>query len=919
VILLVYEDQPGAAGNISASLTQAGLGTDLAYASTKDEIKKHLNKDLDLALVCSDTSPQETCRTLVNAIHENGRALPYIVISQVTDPETVVACLKQGASDYLPASQLDRLPHAMQQALHKSTGSNEATLKSLFTNLPIGLCITDTQGFYILVNKAYCSIYSYQVEELIGKHYTIVVPPELREDSRQVYQQLILEHNLVPRVRTRLRKDGTAIQILASYTLSTGEQGQPVIVTSVQDITNQVATETALRQSEERFSKIFRSSPAPISITALADGRYLDANDEFLKITGYSREELLKRTSIDLGAWTDPEDRRRGLDELVKNHKSTHHEEFFHLPSGQDLNVITSDELIEIGGRECILTVYSNITELKHADIALRKNEKALKLRANQLSLINDIGRQISRVLEADRLLTLAAAQIHERFGYHNVAIFTQDPESSDLLLKANQGGLSQQLEKNFRQKLGAGMRGWSAQNGKTLLANDVSLSPQYILYDASEAQTQAELCVPISIAGKVLGVLDVQSPVLNAFDESDVMVMETLANQLASALDNARLVEEIRRELNERLHAEEQLNKQVHRLAALRDIDLAITASLDLRITLQIILDKISNQLHIDAVSIFLLNQNSQMLEYAADRGFHKSIPKHMRLSLGDSLAGRTVRERSVVVIPDLSESLKKLSRHPAAIGEGFVTYFGVPLITKGMVKGVLEIYQRSPLPADPDFLGFLEALATQAALAIDDARLFEELQRSNAELTLAYDTTLEGWSRALDMRDQETEGHSRRVTDLTLSLAQAMGFYGDELTHIYRGALLHDIGKMGIPDSILLKPGPLTPEEWVIMRTHPQNAYILLAPIAHLRRALEIPYCHHERWDGSGYPRGLKGEEIPLSARIFAVVDTWDALNSDRPYRKAWSKEKALIYILEQAGKAYDPAVVEQFHQFI
>jgi HD-GYP domain-containing protein (c-di-GMP phosphodiesterase class II) len=369
--------------------------------------------------------------------------------------------------------------------------------------------------------------------------------------------------------------------------------------------------------------------------------------------------------------------------------------------------------------------------------------------------------------------------------------------------------------------------------------------------------------------------------------------------------------------DLTERKRIEDQVNKQVHRLAALRDIDMAITASLDLRITLQIILDKVSSQLNIDAVALFLLNEHTQLLEYAASRGFRKSLQKHTRLNLGDSLAGRTVRERSVLIISDLNEMPSLHTQYPLMAGEDFVTYYGVPLITKGAIKGILEIYQRSPLPADPDWLGFLEALATQAAIAIDDARLFEELQRSNAELTLAYDTTLEGWSRALDMRDQETEGHSRRVTDMTMALAQAMGIYGEELAHIYRGALLHDIGKMGIPDNILLKPGPLTPDEWVVMRQHPENAYKLLSPISHLRRALDIPYGHHERWDGSGYPRGLKGEEIPLSARIFAVVDAWDALNSDRPYRKAWSKKEAFKYILEGSGKSFDPAVVEKFSQ--
>jgi putative nucleotidyltransferase with HDIG domain len=237
------------------------------------------------------------------------------------------------------------------------------------------------------------------------------------------------------------------------------------------------------------------------------------------------------------------------------------------------------------------------------------------------------------------------------------------------------------------------------------------------------------------------------------------------------------------------------------------------------------------------------------------------------------------------------------------------------VPLVAKGQVKGVLEVFHRSSLDADQDWLGFLEALAGQAAIAVDNATLYHDLQRSNLELALAYDTTLEGWSRALDLRDKETEGHTRRVTEMTVRLARAVGISDAEITHIRRGALLHDIGKMGIPDSILLKTGPLTDEEREIMHRHPQYAYELLMPIEFLRPALDIPYCHHERWDGTGYPRGLKGLEIPLAARIFTVVDVWDALRSDRPYRAAWPEERVRDHIMALAGSHFDPEVVEVF----
>ena len=186
---------------------------------------------------------------------------------------------------------------------------------------------------------------------------------------------------------------------------------------------------------------------------------------------------------------------------------------------------------------------------------------------------------------------------------------------------------------------------------------------------------------------------------------------------------------------------------------------------------------------------------------------------------------------------------------------------------------------------------------------------------KQAEQDLIEAYDTTLEGWAKALELRDKETEDHSRRVTELTVILAQAMGLQGEALVHIRRGAILHDIGKMAIPDEILRKRGPLTDAERKVIEQHPLRSYELLSPISFLEKALEIPYCHHEHWDGGGYPRGLKGEDIPLSARIFSVIDVWDALLSDRPYSKAWPKEKTIRYLKEQAGKYFDPGIVEVF----
>jgi HD-GYP domain-containing protein (c-di-GMP phosphodiesterase class II) len=411
----------------------------------------------------------------------------------------------------------------------------------------------------------------------------------------------------------------------------------------------------------------------------------------------------------------------------------------------------------------------------------------------------------------------------------------------------------------------------------------------------------QSELAIPLKIGSEVIGVIDVQSAQPDAFSPNDVRLMTIFAERAALALEHSRMYE--------------QTKSRVQQLAALRTIDMAISSSFDLKLTLGILLNQLTAQLGVHAADVLVFNPVTQTFGYSNGHGFRTHALQHTRLRLGEGLAGKAALERRVLKVPDLRAEPSGFGKSPLILGENFVAYVGVPLIVKGQVKGVLEVFQREPLDFNSEEQAFLEILAGQAAIAIDIAELFDNLQSSVADLKNAYDSTLEGWASALELRDKETEGHTRRVTDLTIQLAQALGVKENELVQIYRGALLHDIGKIGVPDSIVLKPGPLTEEEWDIMRKHPIYAYDMLLPISYLHDALNIPYCHHEKWDGTGYPRGLKGEEIPLAARIFSVVDAWDALTSDRPYRKTWSHEKAKEYIYEQAGKQFDPRVVEIF----
>jgi len=334
---------------------------------------------------------------------------------------------------------------------------------------------------------------------------------------------------------------------------------------------------------------------------------------------------------------------------------------------------------------------------------------------------------------------------------------------------------------------------------------------------------------------------------------------------------------------------------------------------------TLEIVLDQVLTQLQVDGADLFLINPATQSVDYAAGRGFRSKVKPTISLQLGQDYAGRVALERRTLAVPDFDQHTTSALRAASLYEEGFRAYYGVPLLAKGQLTGVLEVFHRAPLQPDPDWLNFLEALAGQAAIAIDNATLFHDLQQSSQNLSLAYDATIEGWSRALDLRDRGTEGHSQRVTEMSLRLAARMGVDAEMAKHIRHGALLHDIGKMGIPDRILLKPGPLSSDEWTIMRQHPVFAYNLLAPIHYLRSALDIPYCHHERWDGTGYPRQLKETDIPLSARIFAVVDEWDALCSDRPYRPGWPAAAVREHIRSQTAKHLDPMVVQAFEQLM
>ncbi len=534
-------------------------------------------------------------------------------------------------------------------------------------------------------------------------------------------------------------------------------------------------------------------------------------------------------------------------------------------------------------------------------DITHRKQaEQALRMKTRELETLFSISKHLRAARSADEMLPLVIQEMRSVLSADTSAIILLDPDEKHFKYAFGEGLLAENTEKEFPVE--ESISGLVLQTNKPYVTSDLSSDPAKAAGVAGTKELGPAVVVPLLSEEDFLGVLvcaRTKDEFSSQFSTSEVQLLTAVGEMVGNALRRARLYD--------------QAIARLQNVQALRSIDMAISANMELSVVLEVLLAQGSAQLDVDAASVLLLDPHTHTLEYEAGYGFRTKAIESMNLRIGEGLPGQVALKREILHVPDLLGSDVLLRKE--VLREGFVSYQAAPLIAKGQLQGVLEMFNRAPIVVDDERAGFLQTLATQAAIAIDNARLFIDLQRSNFELEMAYDATIEGWSRALELRDQETEGHTLRVAKMTVSLAQAMGVRSEEIIHIRHGALLHDIGKMGVPDRILLKPGKLDDDEWEIMKQHTTYAYEMLQPIEFLRSALDIPHCHHEKWDGKGYPRGLKGEQIPLSARIFAVVDVWDALNSDRPYRKAWTKKKALDYITANAGAHFDPQVVEAF----
>ena len=1208
----------------------------LLHAEMISDALSMLDAEPDIDLILSDLRlPDGTGLDLLKKVRERSSPPAVVLVTGQGDQEVAVTALKAGAADYLvkQSDYLHRLPIVISNAiaqnryLREQAALREAEIKyqSLVEQIPavVFLDTADESENTFYMSPRIEALTGYTPEEWYTTEniWFECIHPADRERIDAAYEKSHASGTRFFEEYRFIRRDGRTIWIKEDTNLIRDEAGKPLYWQGILlDITNEKESQASIQQSEERFRRIFHSSPIATCVVTLEEGKFIDANEAFQNLVGISIENLIGHTSVELGFWVEGKARASFIRQLKEQGALQGVEfRFTNVPNGPK-DTLAYYELIELGGQSCILSMFYEVTEQK-------RSQKALQRQLEELSVLHSVASTGAESFSEDEIIervTKITSQL-----YPEVCGILQLNDKGDTLTPHPSYFGADISNWQDGYPITSGITGKAVLLGKTIRTGDVSNEVEYI---EIASETRSELCVPIRVNERIIGVLNVESKKENAFEERDEQILNTIAGglgtaleklrlfkeeqrrrqeaetlrraataisstldlnfvmedilkalklvinydsasvflhegdglrlavcqgvdesekwinqifpadnelieeirttrkpviirdvqrdrrfrnwgnalevhgwmgtpllnrgrvigyitldnrtpaaydesnietamafayQAAAAIENARLYDETQTRLREleainRLSASlrttqsvstmleilltEALNiiktehgaiwlydpaedkliqraergvpvnfktksvktsensivgkaflsgkvlassefisdplaiehnrdvtpagmsgvcipiqstagtmgvltigmengieltnqigllttlaeiagnsihraqlfehnrEQIRRLTTLRDIDSAIASSFDLRLTLNILMDQTIKHLGVNAINIGLYHQDLQSITFVGGLGFQSSNVTRPQTRIREGLAGQLINRQKTFHITDLQNS-PEIKNEPLLKREGFVTYIGIPLIVKGQIKGVFEVFHRTPLLPTPDWMEFLHTLAGQAAIAIDNSQLFENLQRSNQELIQAYDTTLEGWARALELRDRETEGHTRRVTDLTLRLARYMGISDHEMINIHRGVLLHDIGKMGVPDHILKKTGLLNEEEWHEMRQHPLYAYNLLSPISYLRGALEIPYCHHEHWDGSGYPRGLKGEQIPLAARIFSVVDIWDALLSDRPYRRAWEPYQVVDYLREIAGSHLDPTIVEVF----
>jgi PAS domain S-box-containing protein/putative nucleotidyltransferase with HDIG domain len=685
-----------------------------------------------------------------------------------------------------------------------------------------------------------------------------------------------------------LKKNGQTIWVQEKNVFSHDENGQLSAVEGIaRDITAVKEMEFAIRESENKFRQLAETIKEVFWLRDRETGKILYVSPAYESIWGRTTVSLYQDPKSFLES-VHPEDVPRVFEanQKLQNENQDSNEEYRIIHPNGEIRWVWSRSF----------PVYDNQNQvIRYAGIAEDITE--IRYSREQQFLINDLSSDLRTEPTPDGMIDLIFEKISSYFKTENIAIVFCKPETnSNLIYKTT--GIFKEVE-GTHLPVNRGLTAKAINSLKTYWTNDTFSDPHY-MEEFKFVCPKTEAVIPLIIESEVFGALIVgKNENLSIWD---VKNLEAIANITANALQRAFTYQELLR--------------SVEQLSVLHKIDGVIKNEELLENTIKKIFKIAKNEFLVDRVRLYRYDNQTHFSVCIADTAKSdlsmEKVPSTLLLSENAMLS------QKIEIIPNLANYQGfQHEGYQDLMTEGVVWYQAVPLISKSKTIGVLECMHHEPFYPKDNWDSFVDAFADQLVLAFESTGLIEKLKQANIDLTTAYDKTLEGWATALELRDNETKNHSQRVTILSEKIAKKMGIPSSELIHLRRGALLHDIGKIAIPDHILLKPGKLDQEEWFLMRNHPQTGFEMLEKIEYLQPSLDIPLYHHEKFDGSGYPFGLKGEDIPLSARIFALVDVWDALTSDRPYRKAWSQIKAFQYIIEQSGKHFDPAVVRIFRE--